>query len=307
MMDQASNYHPKVHFLAILTAVITCGLIYAGGLVTTIGAGMIFPDWPLSNDSFNPANWWRTPEQREEHGHRLIGAVVGLLTIALWVSVRAAGMPKYVRRLASYALAGVIIQGLLGGLRVVLVSLDFAIIHGCVGQLFFCLLVALACVTSRGWQQAPAGRHWETGTKVAVVLTAAVVLQLVLGALVRHHEAWSAIPTFPLVDGGIWPAAWNFEVAVHYLHRLGALVIGVLVCVLGFQAVTQFAWRARMFAVTTLSMIILQICLGAGIIMTQRHVLVTTSHVLLGAIVLACSLLTALWLWHGEEATADSA
>ncbi|HAR67206.1 MAG TPA: hypothetical protein DCR55_13480 [Lentisphaeria bacterium] len=296
----AYSYHRKIHLLALTTAVVTCGLIYAGGLVTTIGAGMIFPDWPLSNGSFNPSNWWKTPDQREEHGHRMIGAIVGLLSMALTVAICRADLPAWTKRFAVCAFAGVIIQGLLGGMRVLLVSVDLAIVHGCIGQIVFCLLVTLVCLTSRNWLEQPRGHARSFDLRLCAGLTAIVVAQLIIGALVRHNFAWAAIPTFPLVDGGLIPKNWNWHVTIHYLHRLGALLISILVLIVAVRAVRQYRSRARFYACLTTALVVLQVCLGAGIIFSSRQVLVTTSHVLIGALVLACSLVTTLWVWHGE-------
>jgi cytochrome c oxidase assembly protein subunit 15 len=62
-------------------------LIMIGGHTTTSGAGMAFPDWPLSHDSVNPDGWWENAMQRLEHGHRLTAETVGLLigVLCAWV------------------------------------------------------------------------------------------------------------------------------------------------------------------------------------------------------------------------------
>ncbi len=62
-------------------------LIAIGGHTTTAGAGMAFPDWPLSAGSINPAGWWNDFFQRLEHGHRLAAETVGLLVgiLCAWV------------------------------------------------------------------------------------------------------------------------------------------------------------------------------------------------------------------------------
>ena len=102
----------------------------------------------------------------------------------------------------------VIFQGVLGGLRVVLVKLDLAIVHGCVAQAFFCLAALVALVTSRWWDEAPdlsqvegARRPGRWLVRLAVVAVAVVYCQLIVGAVMRHYQAGLAIPDFPLAYG----------------------------------------------------------------------------------------------------------
>src|SRR6185369_7274015 len=126
------------HRLAILLCCATFPLVWVGGLVTTYKAGMAFPDWPTSDGYFlffYPwLDWLRGPcELFVEHGHRMLAAFVGMLTIALCVSLWVTQQPKWLRRLGIAALVAVIFQGLLGGARVLLDERTLAMVHGCVG------------------------------------------------------------------------------------------------------------------------------------------------------------------------------
>src|SRR5215204_5155333 len=128
-----SSYHPRLHLIAVLTACATFPLIFMGGLVTSHGAGMSVPDWPNSygyNMFLFPPRLW-IGGIFYEHTHRLMGTVVGLLSIALCVAAWKTEPRRWVRALAMAVLAVVIVQGILGGLRVVLVQLDLAIVHAC--------------------------------------------------------------------------------------------------------------------------------------------------------------------------------
>jgi len=58
-------------------------LVTLGAFTTSIGAGMVFPDWPLSNGSLNPKGWLEDIAMFAEHSHRLTGTVMGLITIGL--------------------------------------------------------------------------------------------------------------------------------------------------------------------------------------------------------------------------------
>ena len=139
-----------LHFLAVLTACATFPLIFMGGLVTSHQAGMSVPDWPNSygyNMFLFPPKFW-IGGIFYEHTHRLMATVVGFLSIALvaasFLQTESVGWKH--RWLALSVLGAVLFQGILGGLRVVLVKLDLAIVHACVAQAFFCLAVFAALV-----------------------------------------------------------------------------------------------------------------------------------------------------------------
>lgn len=182
-----SEHRPAVHWLAIAAAVVTYLLLTLGGVVTSREAGLIFEDWPLSHGSLNPDGWLTNPDQRAEHGHRLLGALAGILTIALAVSLQRRDERRFVRRLGWIALVAVCVQGLLGGLRVTEISGKLALLHGCSGQAFFCLMVALAYYTSRDARRAdemaPEMRHEAVAAGATVF---ALYMQVVLGAELRH-------------------------------------------------------------------------------------------------------------------------
>src|SRR5438094_7839178 len=146
-------YNRKLYAIALLTAIATFPLIFMGGLVTSHGAGMSVPDWPNSygyNMFLFPPRLW-IGGILYEHTHRLMGTVVGMLSIALAIVAWKTEQRRWVRWLATSVLGAVIFQGVLGGLRVVLVKLDLAIIHACFAQAFFCLTALTVVVTSKWW------------------------------------------------------------------------------------------------------------------------------------------------------------
>ena len=173
------------HRLAIATLGATCVLILLGGLVTNTGAALAVPDWP---NTFG-YNMVLFPWSRMvggilyEHSHRLMGALVGLLTLALAAALWREG--GRLRRLGLLAVAAVVAQGVLGGLRVVLLADTLAIFHGCLAQAFFALLAAIALLTApRG---RAAARPIEPALKGLAVLAAVLVyVQIVFGALLTH-------------------------------------------------------------------------------------------------------------------------
>src|SRR5438045_8571574 len=137
-----ASYNRPLHVLALLTAAATFPVIFMGGLVTSNGAGMSVPDWPNSygyNMFLFPPRLW-TGGILYEHTHRLYAAsVVGPLCIVTCIWGWLVEKRRWVRWLGTGLLAFVILQGILGGLRVVLVKLDLAIVHACLAQAFFCL------------------------------------------------------------------------------------------------------------------------------------------------------------------------
>jgi heme a synthase len=173
------------HRLAVLTAAATGVLIVVGGLVTNTGAALAVPDWPTTFGH----NMFLFPWSRMvggvfyEHSHRLLGALVGALTVALSISLWGRG--GRLRALGVVAVAAVVVQGVVGGLRVVLQTDALAMLHGPLAQAFLALLVVLALVTSeRMARPAPAVDAATRGLALAVVLL--VLVQIVLGALLTH-------------------------------------------------------------------------------------------------------------------------
>lgn len=287
-------------------------LLYAGAYTTSIGAGMVFLDWPLSNASINPEGWLQDVDMRAEHSHRLLGAKLGMLAILLVIYTQLRESRRQVRWLAGILLAAVIAQGLLGGLRVLfdqlnigtehnLIAQTFAVLHACGAQLTVGLLVTLAVCHSRFWIERNAGlRHPVSSSLRFWGITAVCVLfiQIALGAVMRHAGAGLAIPTFPLTpEGGVFPAIWNFPVTIHWLHRLGAviasLVLLIFLCKIWGSAATRQHWRTPV--VITLFLLALQIGLGAATIWTVREPVTASLHMLVGAFLLASTWMLALF------------
>ncbi|MCC5841871.1 MAG: heme A synthase [Opitutales bacterium] len=302
LQNRSNTWNPFLAGFAFLTLLVTIKLLYAGGFTTTIGAGMVFPDWPLSNGSLNPPGWTTDEAMLAEHGHRLLGALVGFLTLMLAVWVHLREERAWVRRLAWAALAFVIFQGLLGGFRVLLVSLDLAKIHGITAQLFLCTLVALVAGLSRWWRGIPqklsaaVAREWSRLRWIGLALCGLIFVQLIVGAVVRHRGAGLAISSFPhSTPEGHWlPQAWPWPVQIHFAHRVIALFItlaflGWLWSVFRTTAVPRVL---KGFAVAALLLLGVQIALGAEIIWSVRAPFQTTLHMLNGAIFFAVVWLT---------------
>jgi len=185
------------HRLACLLAAVVFPLIWVGGLVTTTDAGMAVPDWPGTygyNMFLYPIETWLYGpfDLFIEHGHRLLGALAGLIAIALVVATYRTESRRWVKRLSVTLLALVIFQGLLGGLRVELFARWIAQIHGCVGPGFFAAVIAFCVATSRWWHRQIETRQ-TTRLRNGLIWLPIVMLvisygQLIIGAFLRHID-----------------------------------------------------------------------------------------------------------------------
>ncbi|MEC7695517.1 MAG: COX15/CtaA family protein [Planctomycetota bacterium] len=200
MLEHATSGSPWPNRIALTLLITTWLQICAGGLVTTSGAGMAFEDWPTSDgQNMFLYPWFGAAKDKFiEHGHRLFGATVGLIAIALCVVTWRHDPRRWVRWLTISALGLVIFQGILGGLRVRWDDVRIAKVHGCVAPLFLGLVVAIAVVTARGWkirgsETIAAERRLRRLALFTVVMAYG---QLVLGAQLRHVSVMSTGGTF---------------------------------------------------------------------------------------------------------------
>lgn len=283
----------------------TLCLLYAGGFTTTIGAGMAFPDWPLSNGSLNPDGWVSDPAMRAEHGHRLLGSFVGSMMIILCVWTYRREARAWVRKLTYTGLVLVILQGLLGGARVLAVDVNLAIPHAMLAQIFLCTLATIALVHTRLWEQLPAEPlagtpRAQSTRRWGLALIAVILVQLAVAAIMRHRGAGLAISSFPLStpEGALLPQTWPFAVSIHFAHRVLALLLTGLTAVYSYKL--WQAGRAASFATPLwrrlslglIALVLVQVLLGASVIWTlKRHPSLTTFHVMVGAL-----FLTLTWL-----------
>jgi cytochrome c oxidase assembly protein subunit 15 len=290
-------FHRYAQFVSASTVL----LLVAGGLVTSTGSGLSVPDWPTSY------GWsmFAFPLRNMvggifyEHGHRLIASSVGFFTIFLAAWLWRAEPRRWVRGLGFAALGAVVLQGVLGGITV-LFFLPTAIstAHAGLAQVFFCLTVAIALVTSPRWNSAPPNGWVDDPTlrRVTTATTALVYTQILIGATMRHSDAGLAIPDFPLVFGGLVPPQWTPQIAIHYAHRIGALI--VLAAIAATFGRVWYHHRDRKDlrspAALLAALVLVQISLGGLIIWTRKDVAIDTAHVVTGALVLATSLVLTL-------------
>jgi len=297
MQERSSDSPTGLHRFAAGLACLVVLLIAAGALVKSKEAGLSVPDWPLSYGSLNPPHWWRIDTVRAEHGHRMFAGTVALLTVAMALWARRAERRAWARRIAYSAVGAVLAQAILGGVTVLLfLPPAVSIAHAGLAQLFLCLVTAFAVVTGPSFAASapasPAPAGVETTRRLATATTVLVYLQVLAGAVMRHHGAGLAIPTFPLAWGHLVPPAFTFPVAIHFTHRVGALLVLLAVAATAGTVVARQR-RERALALPALAMsalVILQITLGALVVLTRKAVVPNTVHVATGAALLATSL-----------------
>jgi len=251
----------------------------------------------------------------------LVLALSGLTALgASWVWPRCEPSPKWLRRCGVAALVAVVLQGVLGGLRVVLLKDALGIFHATLAQLFFASICAIALFTSRWWQTPPRRLPATLNPQLSTLLffsTLLILGQLALGAAMRHQHAGLAIPDFPLAYGKLWPAMDPVSVAHYNAQRVEVLAANPItasqialqmahrllaLAILG--AVALAAWSARRtlgggnllsrLALVWLGLILTQVLFGAATVWSDKAADIATAHVLVGALALALGAMMSL-------------
>lgn len=281
-----------LHRYSLLVACATFFLIIAGALVTSHDAGLATSDWPLSNGQVFPKMvgnlFW-------EHGHRMVATTVGFLTIGLLFYLLFGDKRRWMKRLGLVALCGVIAQGLLGGLTVkLMLPLWVSSAHATLAQLFFCTTVSIAVFTSRSWIAEQRSFEEKGTVPLRYLCTATVVtilIQLVLGATLRHSATWDK----PL------PAELILA------HVGGALAVLILVVTTTSKVMRRYKGEHFLTtpALVALCLLVLQLFLGLAAYMTRLlspnnpqplnpMVSITVAHVACGAAVFASTIVLTL-------------
>lgn len=315
-----NNYRPALFWFAVFASVMTFLLIGLGGLVTSHEAGMSVPDWPNTygyNMFLFPISKW-VGGIFYEHSHRLLASFVGLLTtvLAIWIWLK--DNRKWLQWLGVTAFLLVILQGILGGLRVRWQLNWLGVPHGAVAQTFLVLTCSIALFTSRWWHESAGVKQKDIprGLRSHILwVTVLIFIQLLIAATMRHQHAGLSITDFPLAYGKVWPdtspeaiAHYNavrppdtvgnpitaFQVNLQMVHRLVAYTIFLGVAAAAFLARKKLGGSDALtkFAFFWLGLLTLQIFLGAATIWTNKAADVATAHVMVGALAL---LTGALW------------
>ena len=289
-------------------------------MVTSKGVGLAVPDWPTTfgyNMFLFPVSKW-IGGVLFEHTHRLIASTVGFLTIILAIWLWRTEDRPAVKTLGLIAVAGVILQGILGGLRVTMLKDQIGIFHACLAQAFLGLIVLIAITTTNFWRSLGVNLTGLTGQvsqpllrikMMAIATTIAIYVQLALGATMRHQHKDLAILDFPTANGAWIPDtsaaalekinAWRdaralsdvdaFQIWLQMAHRFLAALIGIAViafCVRVWKDAHAIA-ALRRLSILWVLLFLLQFTLGAWTIWSDKAADVATSHVAVGAIMLS--------------------
>jgi cytochrome c oxidase assembly protein subunit 15 len=276
-----------------VVAVCTLFLVFAGAMVTSTGSGLAVPDWPLSYGMLMPP---MIGGIFYEHGHRMIAATVGFLTLiqAFWLQFRE---PKrFLRRLGWAALGAVIVQGMLGGLTVLLLLPPaVSVAHAGLAEIFFCINVSIAFFASRWYHELRNHEKGKSATGMTSTLVALVYTQILIGAVMRHLGAGLAIPDFPLSFGRLVPPFDSAPILINFAHRVGGVTVLAFMLFVALR-LRRFEAGHPLRAVSAFLTIVVpaQVLLGAYTVWSAKQPHVTSLHVMNGALTLALSVI--LWL-----------
>ena len=285
---------PWAALLALVLAASALGLITMGGIVTAARAGLAVPDWPgtFGANMFLYPLSQMTGDVYYEHAHRLMGAFVGLTTIALTGLCLWTSRSALVKALSVVALVHVIIQGVIGGVRVTEVSTGLAIAHGVSAQVFFALVLVIALMNSSAWRGAGRLASARAGKQVNLSIAALALLfvQVSLGAVARH---------FPDSIHGLLTHAGFSLVAAAGIMLAGAHAASLA----GEEAHDRTLERLGKASVHTVSLQMLLGVAALGVVMMfgdaeTPHALdltVTTAHQVVGAVLVGVTSLLFVW------------
>jgi cytochrome c oxidase assembly protein subunit 15 len=287
-----------VYKFAVFTVCWTVLLFVAGALVTSRDAALSVPSWP------GPVMPPMVGGVLYEHSHRMIAGGLGIFTLILAVLVWLKEKRAWLRLFSAIAVAGVVVQAILGG-QVVLQLLHYwlPVIHACFAQIVFGALVGIAVFTSKWWvsERPPLEDSGTPSIHLLAILNAAVIyLQVILGAGFRHKE----IPIWPHLAGALLVLGMVVWTAVVLRKRFGqsrelSKVRILLHAVFGTQFLLGFGayWSRLSTADAPQPMPVM--------------VTLTVVHTVVGAILFALSILIVLMCYRliprGKEVGAEAA
>jgi cytochrome c oxidase assembly protein subunit 15 len=311
MTSSAAPSNPWLRRFAWTLAGLTLLLICSGGMVTSKGVGLAVPDWPTTfgyNMFMFPVSQW-VGGIFFEHTHRLIASTIGLLTIALTIWLWRAEARRWLRWLGVAALGAVVLQGVLGGLRVTMMKDEIGIFHACLAHAFFGLLVLIAVALSASWREVYERLTHSTGARLAIIATMLIYVQLALGATMRHQHRDLAILDFPAAYGAVIPDVSPAQLAtinswrearalsdvtagqiwLQMAHRFVALLIAAAVVAYwaSLRREPMNAPELRTLSTWWVFFLACQVTLGAWTIWSNKAADIATAHVAVGATMLA--------------------
>ncbi|MEE8423020.1 MAG: COX15/CtaA family protein [Thermodesulfobacteriota bacterium] len=238
-------------------------LMIMGTLVTSTGSGLACPDWPLCYGSIRPPlqlNIWF------EWGHRLLGAVAALLislsTFFVWRNFK--GTPRFL----TGAILALLLSGILLGGVIVLIEAPILdnLLHTAIisSHLIISTLVLIGLVFT--FRYVVVRKNSFTSRGLHPLIFGMLYFQVILGILVRYSGATAACPDFPLCLGEIIPAFTHYTITLHFLHRIGALIVFLLTCFNLYKSIREM--DGVFASAITFGLVLLQGLFGISIVLT---------------------------------------
>jgi cytochrome c oxidase assembly protein subunit 15 len=308
-----------VGFCAILVTLNAWGVARSETARTRLIGGTVFA---LLAAAILASLLFRNGSKLDSRQAQAFVSLLGMAAVFFFASFARTPEPRrWVRWLATAVLGMVIFQGVLGGLRVVLLKLNLAIVHACIAQAFFCLATLLAVVSSKWWTTAdrnPDAPHGKSLLRLAIAAWTIIYLQLIVGATMRHYKAGLAIPDLPFAFGRVIPPTndadlraaqarvapeghwWEVDDAtlgqvwLAFAHRIGAILVSAAVIALAVTALRKH----RNKGLTTLAWLLVallatQVTLGVLTVLLKKPADIASLHVAIGALVLVTTFVLA--------------
>ena len=295
--------------LARFGTVLALAVVMLGAWVRLHDAGLGCPDWPgcygrlvvpdsatAARDPGFAARPLVAAKAWREMIHRYLAGTLVLVCVALgalaWRNRKDPNQP-WRRPLALLGL--IVFQALLGMWTVTLLLKPLIVVAHLFGG-----LATLALLASLGdWRHTRVSAPTPALRALGLAAAAALVLQIFLGGWTSSNYAAVACPDFPTCQTQWWPAIADFKdgfvlwrglgidyeggvldhparVAVHFTHRLGALVAALLIAALGAWLVAVRNTRVDGFAL--LAVLALQVSLGISIVVFHVPLPVAVAH-----------------------------
>jgi heme a synthase len=301
-------------------------------LASTVGLlTLILAVWLWVRETRGPVRWLGSAAMllgvailgvRTQPVHIALG-VIALFVIFLGI-VQLIKSSGALRWLGVIALGAVILQGVLGGLRVTMLKDEIGIFHACLAQAFLGLLIFIALITADSWRTLPRGMasppRLRSLSRLVLATALIIYLQLALGATMRHQHRDLAILDFPTANGAWLPDtsdqaltainAWrdahafsdvtSFQIWLQMVHRFGALLIAIAVirCALRIWRDARDVQVLRRLSAWWVLLLFCQLTLGAWTIWSNKAADIATAHVAVGALMLSLGVSIAAICWR---------